>query len=145
MQLSYIFWGTAAKWSIYIPWDWASHGGYYSNYSLLHFNAMYSGKPLPLFWRNMLPPSSDLFCLEDGNTEALGMIYQNTWHHIQKTVIFITTVAVNTRSGYKITRLIFLLWPWHQRVGWHISLSSPLHQPYHFQGHTAVGCRYLCS
>jgi hypothetical protein len=41
-----------------------------------------------------------------------------------------------TRSGYKITGLIFFvdsLWPWQQRAEWHISLSSPLHLPCPFQ------------
>jgi hypothetical protein len=44
----------------------------------------------------------------------------------------------STRSGYKITGLIFLLTPCgfgNSEQGWHISLSSPLHQPY--QGHMA--------
>jgi hypothetical protein len=29
------------------------------------------------------------------------------------------------------------LWPWQQQPGWHISVSSHLHQLYHFQGHMA--------
>jgi hypothetical protein len=73
---------TALEYTTYSLNIWGSYKSAYEGYCLLGYDAVESGRVLPLFWRNLLPPSSEVKIAAPGSSEVLIIIYHITWHHI---------------------------------------------------------------